>query len=60
MMTKLQSFTKPLDRIAQEGLLIGDLDDMEEDGRVVSLNSKQDYQQANTVTLRYNRGARKQ
>ena len=39
--------------------MIGDLDDLEEENRAVSLNSNQDFQQTNTVTLRYNRGARK-
>ena len=57
-MTKLQSFKKPLDRIAQEGVLIGQLDDWSDENRAVSLNSKNDYLQANTVTLNYNRGAR--
>ena len=57
-MTKMQSFRKPLDRIVQEGIMIGELDDMAELGLAVSLNSKSDYLQANNVTINYNRGAR--
>ena len=57
-MTKMQSYRKPLDRIVQEGIKIGELDDMAGLGLAVSLNSKSDYLQANNVTINYNRGAR--
>ena len=59
-MTRLDKLPKPLDRIACEGVLIGDLDLMETEGRALSLNSKRDYMQANTVTLAINRGAQKE
>ena len=49
-MTRLETLPKPLDRIASEGLHIGDLDDLEAKGCAISLNSKRDFMQANTVT----------
>ena len=58
-MTKLDTLARPLDRIASEGVLIGELDNLEEEKRAISLNSKRDYMQANTVTLSFNRGAAK-
>ena len=59
-MTRLDKLAKPLDRIACEGVLIGDLDELESEGRAISLNSKRDFMQANTVTLAFNRGAQKE
>ena len=58
-MTQLRSFPRPLDIVAAEGVLIGDLDDQDLQGAAVSLNSKRDWMQANTVTLQFNKGARK-
>ena len=58
-MTQLRSYPRPLDRVAAEGVLIGDLDDQDQQGAAVSLNSKRDWMQANTVTLQFNKGARK-
>ena len=58
-MIKLDTLPKPLDRIAKEGILIGELDNMEDNNSAISLNSKRDFQQANTVTISYNRGAKK-
>ena len=55
----LNVISKPLDRVVQEGILIGELDDLEVEDRAISLNSKMDFLQANTVTLNYARGARK-
>ena len=58
-MTQLRSYPRPLDRVAAEGVLIGDLDDQDQQGAAVSLNSKRDCMQANTVNLQFNKGARK-
>ena len=53
-MQVLNVIPKPL---VEEGILIGELDDQEK--LAISLNSKRDFLQANTVTLSYGRGARK-
>ena len=59
-MTKLNSHSSAMTRQAEEGVLIGELDQLEAEGRAVSLNSKKDYMQAHTVTLNFHTGARKE
>ena len=59
-MTRLDKLSKPLDRVAAEGILIGDLEKMDNEDRAISLNSKRDFMQADTVTLTFNRGAQKE
>ena len=58
-MQVLDVISKPLDRIVHEGVYIGELDELEDLGCAISLNSKKDFLQANTVTLNYTRGAKK-
>ena len=48
----------PLARQCREGQNIADLEDKEELGRVVCLNSKQDFLQSQRVTLDFRRGER--
>ena len=57
-MQVLEVIPKPLDRIVQEGILIGELDDLHDERRAISMNSKKDFLQANSVSLNFNRGAR--
>ena len=57
-MVPLGSHDTPLSRQSAEGVLIGDLDSYQEEGRVISLNSKKDFMQAHTVTLNFHTGAR--
>ena len=55
-MTKLRQWTKPLQRLTDEALLIKELEDMEEVGEAVCLNSKEDFMQSHKVTLTFGSG----
>ena len=59
-MSKLGSWSKPLHRLAEEGLYIKELEDLETDGLATCLNSKEDWQQCHKVTLNFNRGSNKE
>ena len=59
-MSKLGSWSKPLHRLAEEGLYIKELEDLESDGLATCMNSKEDWQQCHKVTLNFNRGSNKE
>ena len=56
-MTKLQSFTKPLDRLSSEGQIIHELETLQSNNKAVCLNSKLDFKQSHSVTLNFTAGS---
>ena len=54
--TQLRQWSKPLHRLRDEALVIKELEDMEEFGEAVFLNSKEDFMQSHKVTLTFGRG----
>ena len=59
-MTPLENWPKPLDRLTGESLLIKELENLEDRGVAICLNSKLDWQQSHSVWLNFNTGARKE
>ena len=59
-MIKMETWTKPLQRIAAEGLDILDLENLEAAGHATCLNTKDDFQQSDKVSLAFDMGSRKE
>ena len=56
-MVHLETWNKPLDRLTGEGVLISELEELQNQNRATCLNSKKDYKQSHTVTLTFNQGS---
>ena len=57
-MDKITALPKALDRLAFEGQIIQELEDLQTENRAVCLNSKLDFRQSHSVTLNFNSGAK--
>ena len=56
-MTVIRSWSKPLDRVTAEGDLITNLESMQHQNRALCINSKEDFLQSSSVTVKYTRGS---
>ena len=56
-MVHLETWTKPLDRLTGEGLLITELEEVQSKKQAMCLNSKKDFRQSHSVTLNFNIGS---
>ena len=58
VMAPLETWMKPLERLTGEALLIEELEEFEDKGKTICLNSKQDWQQSHTVRMTFDTGSR--
>ena len=56
-MVKLRSYPKPMDRKSAEGTLIMELEQLQAEGKVICLKSKEDFQQCHSATISYSTGS---
>ena len=56
-MIHLEKWTKPLDRLTGEGLLIAELENLQQKNQALCLNSKKDFKQSTNVTLNFTVGS---
>ena len=56
-MEKINNLPKALDRLAFEGQIIQELEDLQTQNKAICLNSKLDFRQSHSVTLNFSSGA---
>ena len=56
-MVQLERWPKPLDRLSAEGVLIQELEILQDDKKAECINNKKDFKQSHTVTMKFTTGS---